>query len=104
MQAGKITAFSIKLVAGSTTTFGTGSYTLTLPFAPASKGRLAATGSLADISAGAIYDARLYWIASATANLMYLGTNSVWTAVTNTAVVTWANTDEFVFSGVYEAA
>lgn len=103
-QLGKTVHFSIKLVAGNTTTFGTGSYSLTLPVAPANKGRTAVTATLSDISAGNVYVAALYFLSTTSGSLVTIGTSGLVAPVTNTAPFTWANTDEIVVSGTYEAA
>lgn len=103
-QAGKLVHFRASITMGTTTTYGTGTWQLTLPVTPKSNGRLPAVGTFADISAGSIYDARLYWTSTTTAVFAYLGASGLYTAVTSTAPFTWASTDVVAIEGWYEAA
>jgi len=105
MQVGKTVFFSIHFVAGSTTTFGTGNYTVTLPVAAvALSARVGVYGNLTDISATTSYIAFLYWTNGTTANLVTNGSGGAHATVTNIAPFTWANTDEWAYQGCYEAA
>jgi len=104
MQVGKTVHYSQKFVAGSTTTFGTGNYTTTLPVTPANKGRVGTYGNITDVSAAQSYIAFIYWIGSTQANLVTNGAAGAHATITNLAPFTWANTDEWAFQGSYEAA
>ena len=100
-QIQKLVYFRIAITAGSTTTFGSGAYTLTLPVAPAMNGRTAFNGWLA---AGSAYP--IYAIAnnSTTLNLYYMATLPSVSNFTGLAPVTLASTNAITIHGCYEAA
>ena len=89
--AAKTCAVSIHVTMGSTTTYGTGNYTLSLPFTPVSKGRTSLNATLTDVSGGDVYWGLLYWTTTTAANLVYINVaNGRFASVSNTAPVTWA--------------
>jgi hypothetical protein len=101
-QIGKMVYFRIAITAGSTTTFGTGQYSLTLPVAPvAAAGRVVFTGWLA---AGSAYP--IYGIAnsSTTLNLYYMATLPSLANFTGAAPVSLASGHAITIHGMYEAA
>jgi len=108
MQAGKLTTFRIVLTMGSTTTFGTGNYSLALPFAVASDiGRMAAAGHARDDSAaGDFWIDGLILNSATTVGLRTLpGTaGNALVSVSPTVPFTFANLDSITISGTYEAA
>lgn len=104
--ANKIVDFRVAVVFGTTTTFGTGSYTLTLPVAPVAGQRFAFDGWI--FQGGGLYKIHGHSSGSTTVNLYYIaavGGASVST-VTPTAPVTLtaAATNGIYVSGRYEAA
>lgn len=100
IRFGKTVMFSITLTMGSTTTFGTGTYFLSLPVtAQASVGTLNAGVWLNDNSG-----------AANNAGTVNLSTSSVVRLLSPTGIVsatapwTWANLDIIAVNGTYEAA
>ena len=104
VSAGKLTTFSIKLVMGSTTTYGSGNWTLTLPATPVNKGRQSANAVYWDNSATAIYGGWLYWSSTSSGSLNYPGTSGLFTQTGAGNPFVFATSDEIVVTGVYEAA
>lgn len=109
--AGKLCIFEIQILMGSTTSYGSGNYSLTLPAAP----RVTAandtfSGMLYDSSAGsgptAIYPIVGISASSTTINLAALPTTAgnPYRTITPTSVVTLANGDRITLSGVFETA
>lgn len=104
MNAGKLVAFIICLTAGSTTTFGTGQWRMTVPFTPKTQ-HWRWSAACWDSSANATYPAGLY--------MLPLGTIAVLTpnatagnaerSVSNTVPFTWATGDILTIHGTYEA-
>ena len=108
MQAGKLVIFRIVLTMGSTTTFGTGTYSLALPVAAASDiGRKVVVGNARDDSAaGDFYIEGLITNSATTASLRTLPTTAgnALVVVSNTVPFTFANLDSITLDGTYEAA
>lgn len=109
MQAGKYVTFSIVLTMGSTTTFGTGTYALSLPFTAggATGGRFLMTGTGRDDSASS--DFALTGIIAATTSSVSLRSmpttaGNALAIVTQAVPTTWASGDIITISGTYEAA
>jgi hypothetical protein len=102
VQIGKLTFFSFKILAGSTTTFGTGTYSVGLP-------TTAATPSSSVIGGANVLDAAVAnWastlVVSSTQSILVLmpgAGNAVWN---QTVPFTFANGDSIQGSGVYEAS
>jgi hypothetical protein len=103
VQVGKIVHFRIRLRAGSTTTFGTGSFRFTLPVETVAvftgAGEIVGQGSLLDNSAGDRYVRHAYTFSSTIVSLV----DGAGAAVTNTVPFTWANLDNLSIVGTYEA-
>lgn len=102
VQTGKTVRFRAKLTAGSTTTFGTGTWSLSLPV----------TAKAADtmVVSGWIFDSGTrHYVAvgklTSTTTLSIIHTESGNSGqVDATSPQTWANGDFLVVTGVYEAA
>jgi hypothetical protein len=104
MKVGRTVHFEATMIMGSTSTYGTGSWTMTLPVATATK---STTGNAVlrfyDSSAGANY-VGVGQIGSAdTAARFFAQSGSTANIATGVPFV-WAASDEFRLSGTYEAA
>jgi hypothetical protein len=108
VQIGKWVHLSIDLVMGSTTTYGSGSYSFSLPVNARTSSRIGVPGMLTDSSAGARYMLYGYWAGpSSTMALTYhgvVGANVQSLGISQGTPVTLANTDTMIFQGTYEAA
>lgn len=102
LQVGKLIYLTINLVAGTTTTFGTGQWTLSLPVAQAAARLPVANVLYFDASAGQFFPGTT-WDASSTTVALY-NTASPLTAVTGTAPFVWTTSDQVILTLVYEAA
>jgi len=107
VQAGKLTLFRVVITMGSTTTYGSGTYSIALPFTAATVGRLLITGGARDNSASD--DFPIFGIiasAATTASLRTLPTTAgnALANMTPTVPFTLANLDSITLDGVYEAA
>lgn len=106
MQINKFVGFRILLTAGSTTTWGTGVLSLTLPVTPrGSVGTWTFKGVAIDQGV-AQYEWNLQWSGSGTAcQMLYpnTGTNAL-ASVSGTAPFTVGSTDTYSVQGFYEAA
>jgi hypothetical protein len=109
-QRGKVVDFRMYMVAGSTTTFGTGNFFFSLPVNAAlqSVGSLVSQGWAYDVSAG-----RYFYVTVDTGDsvskmtirtLNSSATDAYLNTVTATAPMTWASTDTIWIQGTYEAA
>lgn len=105
LAAGKLIHYRVVITAGSTTTFGSGTYTITLPFTPEATTREVHMGSLFD-SSGAdtypVYGLLLSGVLSLRTDATTAG-NALRT-VSATVPVTMANGDVLTIAGSYEAA
>lgn len=104
--AGKRLWFWARVVMGSTTVYGSGTYSLSLPagLTPVS-GRLLLTGSAIDTSASATYPLFGFWGGtSLTLRALPTTAGAALTACTPTVPFTFANTDEIFMSGDLEVA
>lgn len=100
---GKLLIVRIRWVAGSTTTFGTGSYFFALPGGVSAKSGIEQTliGKGVDVSTGFNYVLAGFCTGGATkVEAISNGAGSVG----QTSPVTWANGDSIHFNGVIEAA
>lgn len=104
VQIGKTVHAAVKLVAGSTTTFGTGGYSFTLPVAAATNVDRSGSANLTDASAGG----GGHYVGT---TLISTGTPTVFTvfeATTHAQLVpagpaaAWAVSDSWTFSLTYE--
>lgn len=102
-RVGGLVCFFVRVTAGSTTTFGSGLLSLTLPVTPAQDG-LMFSGGIFDSSGGALYllEGRN---TGTTVNLYHVSASTSGLAVqtTATAPVTLASGDTIELSGVYMA-
>lgn len=98
--------FYIGITMGSTTTYGSGLWSLTMPVTPVSGIRWMFTGLLYDLSLGDNYKLGAVADGSMEMNIRR-DSNTAGAAlatVTATNPFTWANGDELYLSGTYEAA
>ncbi|MCX6399240.1 MAG: hypothetical protein NTX33_04815 [Propionibacteriales bacterium] len=105
LQVGKSIDFKVVITMGSTTTYGTGVYSLSLPAGlTPTTGRWGFYGTARDTSATQTYPLLAEWTGTALA-LKALPTTAgnPATAINATIPFTWANTDELFISGRYEA-
>lgn len=107
MRAGALVIFRIVLTMGGTTTYGTGTYSLSLPVAAATGiGRQVLTGGARDASATADYVIHgVITDASTTVSLRALpGTaGNALANMSPTVPFTWASSDVLTIGGTYEA-
>lgn len=103
---GKTVIGRIKVLPGSTTTFGSGTYQFGVPVTPHTD--YSTTTTLGSVGNASLYDAssgsrefRHVIVGSSTYFLLRDDTN---TSVTNTAPWTWANGDGILINFTYEAA
>jgi hypothetical protein len=105
-QIGKNVAFRIRIIFGSTSTFGAGEPTVTLPVSTANIGfPIFAGGRYQDISLGASANAAA--LIEDNGNrifLRYWNTDNQMTASSSTAPWTWAASDVIIINGVCQAA
>lgn len=101
IQAGKLIHYRIVLTAGSTTTFDTTGWTLTLPTTPL-VGFPGAFGTATcyDSSATTIYGRIAVCVGSGTIGLV----DTAGARVGSTSPFTWATSDVLTVNGTYEAA
>lgn len=102
-QVGRTVDVRIALTMGSTTTFGTGNYRLSLPVAPKSNSLLSCYCD--DSSASQRWAGQARIIAElATGDNMRIAATAGTSVVTNTAPFTWAASDVLVLTGTFEIA
>ncbi|MEV7908381.1 hypothetical protein, partial [Streptomyces anulatus] len=104
LQVGKTIHFRIAMVAGSTTTFGSGTWSFNLPVAAAAVQSAAAFAD--DFSASARYPGAAWLTSGVTAAgvfrvLFGAGGN---TGASSTVPFTWAQSDRLHINGTYEAS
>ena len=100
LQAGKLVHFRARSVAGSTTTFGAGIYTISLPV-PALATTLGTVGTGAITNTGTSDFYRIAVLVSTTAVILRDLSAADWTPTTP---FTFGNTDVATVCGTYEAA
>lgn len=107
VQFGKLVSFEVEIVGGSTTAWGTGSYSITAPVTPVGR-RLQFTGSLRDSSASATYPlfGEFTSGASTTVFLRRLPATAGgnFGNVDSANPITLATGDSLTIAGTYEAA
>lgn len=105
LQVGKFVQYTVSIVAGTTTTFGTSTWFISLPVTPIASaiGNTSCPGAaiLYDSSTTANRQSAVASINSATQIDFYAGAGNV---VTSTIPYTWATGDILGFSLTYEAA
>lgn len=100
-KVGRIVHWRFSLTMGSTTTYGTGNYFISLPTAALALSTLPLCNSvIVDTSAGTRYSRTGHLWTTTTA----LFGSEGGTIVGQLAPMTWANTDTWVGSGTYESA
>jgi hypothetical protein len=101
VQTGKIVRVSVRILMGSTTTYGTGTYSISLPVNAAQVAvgssylRDSSAGSTGHLVGNAVIDPAL--------NVGVINLFNVNAQVAATSPFTWANTDHMSFSVVYES-
>jgi hypothetical protein len=108
-QVGKIVHFRVRIVTGSTTTYGSASPTITTPTSAggtASNLANTVTAILRDVSAGAVYQAAVFPFATtaSTITLAVLGSSGLQGTINATTPFTWETSDQIIISGTYETA
>lgn len=103
---GHLVFFRIVITMGTTTTYGSGAWSLTFPVAPAAAGRPLFAGMARDTSASFLYWAALDFTSGSTGVVVALPTTAgnALSGVTSAVPFTWASTDVLTISGSYEAA
>lgn len=105
LSAGKLTLFKITVSMGSTTTYGTGSYSFSLPVTAALSGLGAnfpvGQAHLRDSSPAANYFRQAVLAVTGTTVVLY---DQAGTAAATTVPFTWANGDSLAIMGCFEAA
>jgi len=103
VQVGKTVSVKISLLFGTTSTYGTGGYSISLPVAAATSVGSVGAGYLNDVSAGGggHYNgiAVVRTVAPTVALILEASSHAQVSAV---GPVTWANTDAWTFSLAYE--
>jgi hypothetical protein len=101
MRDGKTVTATINIVAGSTTTFGSGNWLFTLPFTADTTVSSIGSAQIFDASTGTIYVGAVVNINSTT---MVLYSHNTTAAVGAAVPMTWANSDALRLTFTYEAA
>lgn len=98
--------FEIKLTAGSTTTYGSGTYSFSLPVAAAGNADMLGDVFVGDASVGSGgYSSGVAFIgAGGTTVNCYVGATGATSVMSPTVPQTFANGDRIWIAGVYEAA
>jgi hypothetical protein len=105
VQIGKTVHVSVKLLAGSTTTFGTGGLSFSLPVTASSTNDRVGSCYLRDASgSGTGHYTGICVIFSSTPTVFTAFESSTHSQLTGLVPVTWANTDTWSFTLTYEAA
>jgi len=105
-QIGKTVFFSVFVTMGSTTTYGTGEWRISLPVTAASAKGVVVNLLALDSGAAWYHGLALSaWINSTTTiALVQSEGGSAISGFTSTNPMTWATNDEFFITGIYEAA
>ena len=105
IRIGRMITFRARIVMGSTTTFGSGQYSLGLPVAPAAGPRLRLPALLYDVSAGGDFDAVGLGLGGSTVVLGCQSTTAgaKYRAVEPAVPFTFAAGDSIDLAGTYEA-
>lgn len=100
VSAGKYTTFRLRLLAGSTTTFGTGDFRFTYPVAAGNAANPDLSGYV--LRTGPVYRG-IIGVAFGTSSFRMIGSAGD-ALVTGTSPLTFANGDDLNIGGTYEAA
>lgn len=105
MQAGKYITFRVTITMGSTTTYGSGNYSVSLPPFAASSGGLQVVDAVYFDGTTRFGKGRI--VSGASSANLYAPATTAGAAdrlVTNLVPFTWANTNTITICGTYEAA
>lgn len=108
-RTGRTVDFKVQLIGGTTTTWGAGSYTLSLPYARSSAGREVFQGIARDVSDPGSYPIWADTDATLSASTLILRSAATTAGdkfrnVLPTIPFTWDDPDELTLAGTYEAA
>jgi hypothetical protein len=101
LRHGKTVTATINIVAGSTTTFGSGNWIFTLPFTADTTVSPIGSAQIFDASTGTVYVGLVVNINSTT---MVVYSHNTTAAVGAAVPMTWATTDALRLTFTYEAA
>lgn len=101
-KVGRTVLYEISCLMGSTTTYGVGAWTFTVPVTAANAGRPAGTATMYDSSAGFARYMRHAFLN--TTGVIALQAEAPGTFLQATVPFTWATSDLLVISGHYQAA
>jgi len=101
MRHGKMVVATINITAGSTTTYGSGFWSFTLPFTADTTVSPIGTAQILDSSFGIVYTGNVIHVSSTT---MVVYADSQSAAVGATVPMTWATSDTLRLTLTYEAA
>ena len=103
-QQGKVVHYEVLMIAGTTTTFGTGTWTFSLPVTGRTPATFRPMGTLrmVDVSATAVYNGFL--TSNDGATVAANTSASPGASVNSVTPYAWANTDYAYLAGTYEAA
>lgn len=106
MQVGKKVEGLIVLTMGTTTTYGSGQWRITLPVTPVSSARIPFMLDMLDVSGGAAWTGKATWRSAGYLALDCQPTTAgnADRTVTSTTPFTWASTDQLVIPFSYQAA
>lgn len=99
LQAGHLVHYSGRMLAGSTTTFGTGNYDISLPVTSASSNRYLGSALFLDGTSGYVGIARM----DGTTNLRFYATGTT-SQVGATVPFTFGSGDQIIWNVTYEPA
>jgi hypothetical protein len=100
MRHGKTVTVTISITAGTTTTYGSGFWSLSLPFTADTTISHIGSAQIADSSVPTIFTGNVINLTSTTVSIYSHNTSS---AVGATVPMTWANTDTLRLTFTYEA-
>lgn len=102
-QMGKLIHFRVILTAGSTTTFGTGTWLFTLPISPNLVGNIAIGGGAISFDSSAVVRYPGLIVTGSTTGQCYVIDSGSHTNNFATVPFTWASGDVLSFAGTYES-
>lgn len=103
-QIGKIVHFQAEITFGSTSTFGTGTVSVTLPLTAINATGANVSAFFFDTSASATYSAGAFQGTTTTVACRTVGTNGLHSTTNSTTPFTWASTDVIRVQGTYQIA
>jgi len=102
LQVGKVVSFRLTVTMGSTTTYGSGAWGLTLPVAPIAS--QAAACVYVDSSASTRYSGTAWLTNGSGIFRMLPPTDAGSSGISPTVPFTWATSDQIIISGTYETS